>query len=403
MNTEEEAIGFLDDVTDTYVMGWARLVHSNAPLTVRLVINDEEVAQTLANVHRPDIQNAGVHPTGYCGYYFDLRKENITLRENCVVQIDVGNGDAGLKNTPWFFYADDYIEEIRQEIKNIKFKKNDKKVIIVGLAKSGTSILTYRISSALEGATLNFETYNTQFLNHIEFHRKIQQEKIVVSKALYYRITRYMPLVSAYYNKKIFIVRDPRDLLLSNFFYSWHKDSNRPKEKFEQALDLILKKERTPTLISMNSLFETRPEVKQQVLNNVKEICDVLGTLDDSWLILRYEDFIQDNVEKLNDYLGFSVKLTTSVPDRLKKVERSKSFDNWRKWFSAEDVSLFRPELENYLHRLGYDADDWKLDNPARLPAADGSAYIKRIYGYTWKQAGVKKLKDVLSFVKIGS
>ena len=55
-------------------------------------------------------------------------------------------------------------------------------------------------------------------------------------------------------------------------------------------------------------------------------------------------------------YLGFSINSQVSVPDELRRVERTKTFENWRRWFTEDDVDTLKSDLSPYLHRLGYDA-----------------------------------------------
>jgi len=218
MNTDNKIVGFLDQVTDASIYGWVTSSMNERPLQVRLIIDNKEVASMTSDIFRQDLQKAGVHPSGHCGFFFDLKESNIKLCTNCIIQIIVDYENTNLVNSPWFYYSDQYLNEIRNETEKIKFNEDDINVLIVGLAKSGTSILTYSISSALSESTVYFEPHTTQCLNHIEFHRNLHQDNLVVTKALYYpQYPHQLPLVSAYYNKKICIIRDPRDLLLSTF------------------------------------------------------------------------------------------------------------------------------------------------------------------------------------------
>ncbi len=95
-------------------------------------------------------------------------------------------------------------------------------------------------------------------------------------------------------------------------------------------------------------------------------------------MIIKYEDFIDNKVTNLNSYLGFPVRIEASVPDKFERVTRSKSYDNWRRWFTTNDVTCFKPEMEESLQQLGYDADDWRLNGLDSLPAIEGSEYMKK-------------------------
>ncbi len=401
MSSKQNIVGFLDDVSPTRIYGWALLEDQETAVTITLKFNDEEVITLPAQVLRHDVADAGLHPTGYCGFDLNLQQAGIKLPPNCKVQVYAGTEQVELVNSPWFYYSDSYLQEIKQETESLEFEEDAKKILVLGMGKSGTSILTYRIADVDANMKVYFEPYTTQCLNHIEFHRKIYRKyDSYITKALYYpQYPQQLALVAGYYNKKICIIRDPRDLLISTFFYSWNKSDNPPREKFPSALKLVLQKEKEPQTVDFTALLALRPEVPASILDSVRNLCALTKNLGDEWHILKYEDFVTNNVVGLNDYLGFPISLEASVPGQLKRVERSKKFDNWRRWFTENDVQQLKPQLDEYLACLRYDPEDWTLAANPTLSPAEGSEYMTKIFAPP-PQKGFTKLKDWLATTK---
>jgi len=52
------------------VAGWAIGEDLNKPVQVKLLVNDIEMAQMVANKPRPCLKERGRHPTGLCGFVF---------------------------------------------------------------------------------------------------------------------------------------------------------------------------------------------------------------------------------------------------------------------------------------------------------------------------------------------
>jgi hypothetical protein len=69
-------IGFVDSVESRRVAGWAcDSTDPQRPLEVCLLLDGETVATEQALLPRPDVRDAGRHPTGCCGYQFVLAED----------------------------------------------------------------------------------------------------------------------------------------------------------------------------------------------------------------------------------------------------------------------------------------------------------------------------------------
>lgn len=382
MTQPQKIVGFLDEVTSERIIGWA-MSPTKRPIKVKVCLNGKELLTVKAEAYRRDLVEANMHPTGKCGFDINLSQAGMLLPSHGMIQAFAGREQVELFNSPWFFYTEAYLNDVRHEIGQISFTEEAKKVLIIGLPKSGTSILTYRITAVLDQAVLHFEPFQALGLNHVNFHRQITRHPQVVTKSLYYpQYPNQLSLIAPFYNKRICIIRDPRDLLISTFFYSWNQTDNPPEERFETVLEQVEAKEHDPNGVSFYRLLETRPDVKKRVLDSLEKLAEVTQELDQGWFILKYEDFVENKVAQLNQYLGLEIDTAVSVPTALNRVERSKKHGNWRRWFNSEDVALFKPELTPYLAKFGYETAFWDLEETTSLPAAEGSQYIKKIFGY---------------------
>ena len=265
------------------------------------------------------------------------------------------------------------------------------KVLVLGLPKSGTSILTYRIFDAVPGLwkRLYFEKGARRGAEDVEFHRKICFTlRAVVSKNLIYpnpntswdsifRSTRY-------YNRCVWIARDPRDIIISNYFYHWLRGHNSPDEMFNKALTLTRDKEQNPASTPFYRLVAETMSSGEEALINWQQstygyLTQQAGNINANCHVFHYEDMIEDRLDDLNDYLGFTVVNDVEIDNERKRIVRSKAYDNWRRWFTQEDVDFFKPVLSTYLDTMGYDADDWQLIEEDSLPAEEGSAYMTKL------------------------
>jgi hypothetical protein len=267
--------------------------------------------------------------------------------------------------------------------------KDRKQVLVVGLPKSGTSILCYNIAGGLPGAHVCFEPRKEETLFDAYFHYKLTQtQPQLVTKCLFLpHVPNRISLVSKLYEKKVWIYRDLRDRIVSDFFFRWRKMFLENTDvDIRRIIDLLEQKEKDPAAIPFHRLMPGN------FVDNISFIAhatiQVSTGLDANWFRLAYEDLIQDKTDDLNQYLGFSINKQAEVSGEYQMVARSKSYGDWRKWFTPEDVEVFRPLLSEYLTHFGYDPDDWKLEDPSSLPTEEGSGYIKKIVGEVLSQQG---------------
>lgn len=67
-----KATGTIEEVSANRIRGWARYVHQGHPAVVDLIVNGERVASQKAAAEREDLREAGKHPSGKCGFEFEV-------------------------------------------------------------------------------------------------------------------------------------------------------------------------------------------------------------------------------------------------------------------------------------------------------------------------------------------
>ncbi|AIG97127.1 Sulfotransferase domain protein [Archaeoglobus fulgidus DSM 8774] len=269
--------------------------------------------------------------------------------------------------------------------------RNGLKVLIVGLPKSGTTGLFYLIKNSFE------QYYGKSVLGYFEPEYCPEEVKLTKSPAVI-KILILPPRVNFdsfenNFDKKIIIIRDPRDRLISDllYYHGFHNHAMGDKEKFSKVYEILKKKESDPKSIST---FEIWQKI-EQISGNPSDINSFLYWVKSrqTWLeeylnnyydanrdlLYKYEDFVQKRYDVLEKYLGIPIIDKSEVPENLKRVERTKSFGNWRSWFTEKDVEILRPILDTYLDKLGYDASDWKLSENPKIEPSTCSEYFKRV------------------------
>lgn len=274
-------------------------------------------------------------------------------------------------------------------LRNVLGKKEDHlKILIIGLPKTGTSILTYKIADHFKDHVIHFEPGKQNGLNDYEFHKKVclRTNKPVITKNLYYynHPNRLQEIISLY-DKVVWINRDPRDRLISEFFYRWNKGHNPDTDKFERSLKRVQKKEKQPMAINFFQLVQgfNNSNPFQFTLNQVRNQMILLSEFDkvkNKLFVYKYEDLIDKRFGRLEEYLGFQVSYESDLPDKLERVVRSKKYGNWRNWFTEDDCTFFRGIYYEFLLKMDYDPEDWTLNKNQQIDPKEGSEYMKRIF-----------------------
>jgi hypothetical protein len=90
---------------------------------------------------------------------------------------------------------------------------------------------------------------------------------------------------------------------------------------------------------------------------------------------------VTNRFDELNRYLGFVVRTEAEVPKGTgkDKVVRKKASGDWRHWFLAEDVDLFKPAFGPYMETIGYDVNDWAVSPSPQIEPEFSSIYMQSL------------------------
>jgi hypothetical protein len=250
------------------------------------------------------------------------------------------------------------------------------RILITGVGKSGSTALFHSILNSMPPQTVSlFEPEN---------ERKTLPESTPPPAI----VKSFLPYAEhfSFFEKKVLIVRDPRDNLISLLLYKPYNiigkkfpgEKEKAIELVDSFVEMVRKKERFPGEVTVKALMaHLELHVGLSLENRMTLVTDYFAKHTDVF-ILKYEDFIDGNLGDLEKYLGLKLGKEIEVPQKFQRVGRSKSYGNWRQWFTNEDVDYFRPMMKCYLDTFNY-PDDWETDDKPGLDPEIGSLYIERI------------------------
>ena len=261
------------------------------------------------------------------------------------------------------------------------------KIMILGLGKSGTTAILYKLAGGLPNCRAFSGGYPGKHLG--DYENAVYKHTFEERKGKTF--DRYIEhFKKESYDRKIWVTRDPRDCAVSRMLYRWHKGYRGRKKQFRAHLDLVLKKEKAPRSVAFHEICRyvghnswpiTSEEVVAEERTRCKKMRDFVKNLGDEWFLFEYEDMVNGNFEALNNYLGFEVQPDAEVPKTTgkAKVVRKKSSGDWRHWYTDEDIELFKPAFLPYMQLIGYNCDDWQLSPDPVIEPEYSSEYIKRL------------------------
>lgn len=361
-----EVQGLVNPVHGETISGWLiNKEDKNWQGSVDIFVNGQFYKKIDAHNFRKDLVSLEKHSSGNCGFSFN--SAGINLENNAVndIRIKASNNEQELINSPLV-------------IDKRSFKN---RILIVGINKSGTSILTYRVAAGLKTRKIYFEPKGKDGLADFRPHEKLTSQNNMVTKCLYhYSDSPQLNQVAALYDKKIWIIRDPRDVVISSFFYTWYKKHNNPTERFNLAYERVIAKEADPESISFFDLIKNIFNLSYIIKSKYSVLARHYQNLSPDWFKLKYEDFLKGDHQDLNNYLGFDLDRHAEVNKRVSRVKRSSAFGDWRNWFTASDLPEMKRLFNPILEAIGYDIDDWKLNDNVFLDPSKGSDYMFKLH-----------------------
>jgi hypothetical protein len=278
------------------------------------------------------------------------------------------------------------------------------KIFILGVGKSGTTALVYKVAGGLPDCQAFSGGQPGKYIGNYKnaVYKHTYEERKGKSFDLYRD-----HLQKEQYDRKIWMARDPRDSAVSRLLYRWHKGHSGNKKQFSAYLDLILQKEQDPKSVSFHEICRyagygkwPRPvnDVVNEERSRYENMTKFVKALGKDWFLFKYEDMVTNNFSGLNAYLGFGVDRDAEVPVSTgkAKVVRKKAIGDWRHWFTQEDVALFKPIYQPYMEAIGYDCEDWSLEPNPMIEPQFSSGYIQNLQ----KRKNMDSLRWIKDIIK---
>lgn len=231
------------------------------------------------------------------------------------------------------------------------------RVLVLGLPKTGTSAVWARLFNNLPD-------------HEDDFEKTSKTGDRVVRKILY---TPGLDLSwHQSFNKKIWLVRDPRDRIISSVLYV----SSRHRRLDHDFLSLLRQKETDPASVPVKDLvIKVFGEARYHEPYYQAEYQQI----GHEFYLLKYESYV-DNKQILDTYIGQSLDLPDNLDEVRTRVERTKSHGDWRHWFTKTDVDFFRGLCKEYMDFFGY-PDDWETAQTPVIRPEHCSQYYMRVSG----------------------
>jgi hypothetical protein len=262
------------------------------------------------------------------------------------------------------------------------------KILIVGLPKSGTTALYFKLKQALPPGTSclyeppRFESSSTSEIDVLA--------KILISPSGDFDYPSFRG-----FDRRILIVRDPRDHFVSRLLYRACADPlfRHDDAKVSSFVEIMRQKEANPRSLSLLDLLDRYNSLRDEGRSPAPAEAGALPrswaigsyraalefhSKEDGLFIYRYEDFVAGDYRRLENHLQLAIAPgDTAVAPQYAHVTRTKSSGDWRHWFTQSDADFFRPYLLPYMRAYGYD-DEWSLADRPTIAAEHASKFVLR-------------------------
>lgn len=234
------------------------------------------------------------------------------------------------------------------------------KVAIIGMPKTGTTALYESVKVELPSNTVtSFEPKNKAELTYLLNEKKDN----ALTKIMFTRLEDVGFNVEDF-DRTVVIVRDPRDYLVSSLLYKFD-DPNicKNKEKLAKLKALFERKQLDPSAISFTDLFSSFSPTEINWDSHLKLYVKLIEFItNNDVFVLKYEDFADDKLDSLSEYLGLNVKNKRELEGWTAKIQRKGTSGDWKNWFTKDDLYL-KNVFSDVMMTLGY--TDWKVaDSP---------------------------------------
>jgi hypothetical protein len=237
------------------------------------------------------------------------------------------------------------------------------RILILGYPKTGTTAISYMVKNAFPDYDYSFEPADLAAQ---------KGDNLIVKSLLNCPPQRDLFECIDSFDKRIFITRDPRDRFISGLLYrtGFHRDVD-----IDHCMEILRRKEEhnDVTLREIYREFAGEDITKEEIRVQCRMMY-VAYMYDESYCLLRYEDFVDGNLSELEEYLGCDLDAKVDDVGPYGRVSRTKYYGSWRRWFRESDVEIMRPWFAPYMTYFDY-GFDWELED-TRIEPRHGSEYF---------------------------
>jgi hypothetical protein len=260
------------------------------------------------------------------------------------------------------------------------------KVMILGLGKTGTTALLYKVAGGLPNCLAFSGGRPGKYLRNYE--NAVYKHTYSERKGKTFDLFR-QHIADERYDRMVWIARDPRDAAVSEMLFRWHRGYWGKKKQYQAHVDLVLKKEKDPKSIPFHVICryaghgEKWPITTEEVVEiervRYARMAEFVESLGRDWFLFKYEDMVAGKYAGLSQYLGFQVEKDGQVPEAYGKVVRKRATGDWRHWLTEEDVEVLKPAYLPYMEVMGYDCNDWTLSSTPVIEPQFSSVYMQSL------------------------
>lgn len=246
------------------------------------------------------------------------------------------------------------------------------RILIAGQAKSGTTALYYALKQTLP------RKYTCLFEPRSNDAAAVGGR--VLAKVL---INPSLKLDDGIFHKKILLVRDPRDNLVSRLLYAIYDQKFLADDgKVGIFIERLEQKQRKPASVPLLELLKALGDLSGEDMLGRFVLRHRIGLefdrLNRDYFVYKYEHFVAGRYSRLEEYLGFALKFNGDVDAVHSRVARSKGSGEWRNWFTEQDVKYFGDTFQQYLAKYEYDMK-WQLNPEPEISPKHSTEYVMRL------------------------
>ena len=269
------------------------------------------------------------------------------------------------------------------------------KILIYSLGKSGTTALAYSISQVFEHHKLVLEPSQLSKVNY--------RHNNLIVKSIFANRWKKDRACLGKFDKSILLIRNPLDRIVSYLLYMpYNGDGYSDDRNTQTYVNLLKQKVEQPDSVGIYDIDRCYRDIditgRGSLIEAVKEQSKNILRLYQSphaenFIVLKYEDFIENNLVELSNYLGQEISNKVKVSKQFRRTERSKSYDNYKSFFLPEELKSTLEDFAEFNQTFGYHFDS---DTNVQNQAEESRLLPEMTYAYTTKVINEYRTKNLI-------